>query len=200
MLAKPFPIQRGRLQVGLNVESRDLPSLKLSAVHPRLASKVNKNMVPIMRINLFSPFVCLLVLTSTCLCTMGCRSEQQVGADGATLTRTSLKANERDANPIPDSLVVNAPDEVSKIFKRKCFICHGGQKTEGNFDFKRMVSRTDEQSDWRPIDLDGATRIKFAILPIDGKAPKMPRRSGSILNSLTREEANTIAKWTDYPF
>ena len=50
------------------------------------------------------------------------------------------------------------------------------------------------------MDLAGVTRIKLAILPLDGKPARMPKRAGSIWNPLTVEEANAVAKWTDYPY
>jgi len=151
--------------------------------------------------NIFNPqAMSLLVSICFCLCLQGCNAERPVGSQGGSLTLTSLQGRDGEATSIPVSLTVAVPDNVSNIFKRKCFICHGGQKTEGNLDLKRMVYRSNKQSDWQPIDLNGATRIKLAILPIDGIAPKMPKKSGSILNPLTQQEANTVAKWTDYPF
>jgi hypothetical protein len=153
-----------------------------------------------MKTNYCPQLVLSLALMCIYLCSPGCKTERPVGSQQETLTPTRLKACDYEANSFPASLTVAVPDNISNIFKSKCFLCHGGEKTEGKFDFKRMSYRPDEQSDWQPIDLDGATRIKFAILPIDGNAPKMPKQSGSILNPLTQQEANTIAKWTDYPF
>ena len=144
--------------------------------------------------------VMLLGLICFGICSSGCKSERQAASHRESLTRTSLNAGDYKASSVPASLTVVVPENVRKIFKLKCFVCHDGEKAKGDFNFKRMVYRPDEQSDWQPIDLNGATRIKLAVLPIDGKAPKMPKKSGSILNPLTQQEANSIAKWTDYPF
>lgn len=107
--------------------------------------------------------------------------------------------NER-SSPSALGLTFAVPEDVQGMLKRKCYICHGGADTKGGFNFKRMVYQPDPDADWQPMDLTAATRIKLAILPLDGKPPKMPKRAGSILNSLTEEEVNRIAKWTDYPF
>lgn len=144
--------------------------------------------------------VMLLGLICLGICSSGCKSERQAGSQKESLTQSSLNAVDYKASSVPESLTVVLPENVRKILKRKCFLCHDGKKTKGDFDFKGMVYRPNEQSDWQPIDLNGATRIKLAVLPIDGKPPRMPKKSGSIFNPLTQQEANSIAKWTDYPF
>ena len=92
------------------------------------------------------------------------------------------------------------PKDVASIFKMKCHICHGGTETEGGFDLKKMIYQPDPDTDWRPMDLAAATRIKLAILPIDGKPARMPKKFGSTWHPLSEDETNLVAKWTDYPF
>ena len=116
------------------------------------------------------------------------------------LATAAMQRHQDSTNEVPSSWSFVVPEGVGKILKRKCYICHGGESTEGNFDLKKMVYRVNEASDWRPMDLSGVTRIKLAILPINGELPQMPKRAGSVLNSLTQEEANEVAKWTDDPF
>ena len=135
----------------------------------------------------------------------GCSSETRPltsgageAAESATDAHTRLAlANVTASTP---ELKFMVPDDVQVMLKRKCFICHGGAETKGGFDFKQMVYKSDADSDWQPMDLAGVTRIKLAILPINGEPARMPRRAGSILNPLTPEEVNRIAGWTDYPF
>ena len=92
------------------------------------------------------------------------------------------------------------PGDVKRILKMKCYVCHGGLETKGGFDFRQMRYKPEPLAKWQPMDLGGATMIKFAILPIDGEPARMPKRAGSILNSLTPEEVNAVAAWTDFPF
>ena len=140
-------------------------------------------------------------ITAAVLLSMGCSPKPDSAAPtDATLTPTSIQVGDISDDPALASLKLTVPENISKFFKRKCYVCHSGPESKGGFDLKTMTYRADENSDWQPMDLAGVTRIKFAILPINGKPPRMPKRAGSILNSLTRHEANTIAQWTDFPY
>ncbi len=92
------------------------------------------------------------------------------------------------------------PARVHGILKQKCFVCHGNAEIKGGFNLKEMEYQPEPEASWRPMDLAGVTRIKLAILPLEGKPARMPKRAGSIWNPLTTEEANAVAKWTDYPY
>lgn len=115
---------------------------------------------------------------------------------GNTLTATSNRSHAS----VPASLSFVVPEHVATIFKRKCYVCHGGDEVEGGFNLREMVYRPEPEADWQPMDLNGATRIKLAILPVNGEPARMPKRAGSIWNPLTVDEANGVAAWTDYPF
>ena len=127
---------------------------------------------------------------------LGCRPAEVQHPQGS-----SVRPTPHDTSFVT-SLTFIVPDQVRKILKRKCFICHGADDPKGGFDFRNMIYKPNEEAEteWIAMDLAGATRIKLAILPIDGKSPVMPKKAGSILNSLTVDEANTIAQWTDFPF
>lgn len=101
---------------------------------------------------------------------------------------------------VSNSLKFVIPEDVRNILKRKCYACHGNHEPEGGFDFRQMTYRPQDESDWQPMDLAAATRLKLAILPVDGMPPRMPKKAGSIFNPLTQEEANLIAGWTDFPY
>ena len=92
------------------------------------------------------------------------------------------------------------PAHVTGILKKKCFLCHSSHNGHGGFDLKAMRYRTTSETAWQPMDWAGATRIKLAILPINGEPPRMPKRFQSTWHPLTQEEMNAIAAWTDYPF
>lgn len=141
---------------------------------------------------------CLIALLGV---TQGCNTNTETAhPDVQSVTPTSyhLRGRKVISNPVTPPVVV--PAEVRRSLKMKCYVCHGGQDTKGGFDFKKMTYQPVKGAAWKPIDLAGATRIKFAIMPLDGKAPKMPKRAGSALNSLTPEELNTVAAWTDNPY
>ena len=145
-----------------------------------------------------------VTLLSTVLLVLGCGQPTTPSVDRTPLSSTNLQTYptsvKRSSVPASPSLTFVAPEHVKNIFKRKCYICHGGAEVEGGFDLKKMIYQSEPESTWQPMDLAGVTRIKFAILPLDGKPARMPKRAGSIWNPLTVEEANGVAKWTDYPY
>ena len=147
-------------------------------------------------------FVVLLsAITVTLVLSFGCspKSSSNESAN-QSLTQTMLRVGSISDDPSLSSLRFEVPENIGKLFKRKCYVCHGGPTIEGNFDLKKMIYRVDENSDWLAMDLAGVTQIKLAILPINGETPRMPKRAGSVLNPLTQQEANTIAQWTDFPY
>jgi hypothetical protein len=142
-----------------------------------------------------------LAMLSGVLLAIGCGRSPipNADSDSYSLSRiggTSVLA----ASPGSLDLTFAVPEEVQITLKRKCHICHGGTDTKGGFDFKQMIYQKEPDAEWQPMDLAGATRIKLAILPVNGKPAQMPKKAGSIWNPLTVEEANLVAKWTDYPF
>lgn len=148
-----------------------------------------------------------VTLLSTILLAMGCGQPTRPGVTRTPLSSTKLQTNnthptsfKRSPVPASPSLTFVVPEHVKNIFKRKCYICHGGGEVEGGFDLKKMIYQPEPESNWQPMDLAGVTRIKLAILPLDGKPARMPKRAGSIWNPLSVEEANGVAKWTDYPY
>ena len=131
----------------------------------------------------------------------GCGRSPLPNADSDSLSLSRITAAPTFATSTGSlDLVFVVPEEVQITLKRKCYICHGGAETNGGFDFKQMIYQKDPDAEWQPMDLAGATRIKLAILPVDGKPARMPKKAGSIWNPLTVEEANLVAKWTDFPF
>lgn len=144
----------------------------------------------------------LLVVTAFTILIAGCGHPK--ADSGSHSDSNSLPGQEASlvvANaPLTASHEFIVPPSVAKIFKLKCHVCHGGAETKGGFDFKKMVYQASATAEWGPMDWRGATKIKLAILPVDGKPARMPKKAGSIWNQLTQEEANTIAAWTDYPF
>ena len=139
----------------------------------------------------FRVLIVSVTVWSTALFAPGCG---QPTAPNADFTRLAQSA------PVYSSLTFVVPEHVRNIFKRKCYICHGGAETKGGFDLRHMKYQPERKSNWQPMDLAGVTRIKLAILPLDGKPARMPKRAGSIWNPLTVKEANGVAKWTDYPY
>ena len=138
---------------------------------------------------------------------LGCGQSTTPNAESTPLSLSNIvegnthpTSSNRSPVPSSPSLTFVVPEHVRIIFKRKCYICHGGAEIEGGFDLKQMIYQSERESNWQPMDLAGVTRIKLAILPLNGKPARMPKRSGSIWNPLTVEEANTVAKWTDYPY
>jgi hypothetical protein len=153
-------------------------------------------------------FIVAVAVWSTALLAVGCKPTTTPNADHSRLAFSSVDASNK-SRPFssskttvstPPSLKFVVPEHVSNVLKRKCYICHGGAEVKGGFDFKKMVYQSDSEPNWQPMDLAGVTRIKLAILPLNGKPARMPRRAGSIWNPLTVEEANAVAKWTDYPY
>lgn len=140
-------------------------------------------------------FIVLVTVWSTAGLVVGCG---QPAAPSAGSTPISPSNTYPTSSSLSLTFVV--PEHVKNILKRKCYICHGGTEVKGGFDFRKMVYQSEPESNWRPMDLAGVTRIKLAILPLDGKPARMPKRAGSIRNPLTLEEANAVAKWTDYPY
>ncbi len=138
----------------------------------------------------------LLLVDGTQFLTPGAENSPSINDEGRVYPASSNRSPARAST----SLTFVVPQHVTNSFKRKCYICHGGTETKGGFNLKQMTYQSKRQSNWRPMDLAGVTRIKLAILPIDGKPARMPRRAGSILNPLSVEEANAIAQWTDYPY
>ena len=152
-------------------------------------------------------YLCVVISTVGLLgCLAGCGQTSSRNEDNASKSsqedgKPPPPAPSRSPTAAPPSLTFVVPTEVENTFKRKCYICHGGaEEVKGGVNLKKMVYKPDKESEWQSMDLAGATRIKLAILPIDGKKPKMPKKAGSTFNPLTEDEMNTIAKWTDYPF
>ncbi len=144
----------------------------------------------------------LMIGTAFALLIVGC-GQSNVVSHSNTETNSSLVQEASlvvATAPLSASSEFIVPDEVSRILKMKCHLCHGGAETKGGFNFKKMIYQLSPKAEWQPMDWRGATKIKLAILPIDGKPALMPKKSGSIWNPLTQEEANTVAAWTDYPF
>jgi hypothetical protein len=159
-----------------------------------------------MRAN-FRRLIVSVAMWSAALLVVGCGQSMTPGADNTPLSLSNTNEGHTYATPsnrspapalLPLTFVV--PEHVTNIFKRKCYICHGGTEIKGGFDLKQMIYQAEDESNWQPMDLAGVTRIKLSILPVDGKPARMPKRAGSIWNPLTVEEANTVAKWTDYPY
>ena len=150
-------------------------------------------------------FAVCVVFWSSALFALGCGQSLAPTVDSAQVAHSHFYSRFTPAasskrSRVPSSFVFVVPEDVQNIFKRKCYICHGGADVRGGFDLKKMVYQPKPESQWQPMDLAGVTRIKLAILPLNGKPPRMPKRAGSILNQLTTKEANGIAKWTDYPY
>ncbi len=144
----------------------------------------------------------LVIVTSFALLMVGCGQPNEVSysntdANSLLVQEPSLVVA---TAPLSASSEFIVPDDVSRILKMKCHLCHGGAETKGGFNFKKMIYQPSPKAEWQPMDWRGATMIKLAILPIDGKPALMPKKSGSIWNPLTQEEANIVAAWTDYPF
>jgi len=144
---------------------------------------------------------------STALFALGCGQSTAPSADFTRLAQSDLDERNTYSTssihspaPVYSSLTFVEPEHVRNIFKRKCYICHGGAETKGGFDLRQMKYQPERKSNWQPMDLAGVTRIKLAILPLEGNPAKMPKKAGSIWNPLTVEEANAVAKWTDYPY
>ena len=150
--------------------------------------------------------MCLTML-SIALVAIGCGQTPAPNMTGTPPSSSRLRTSityptsaSRSPDPTSPSLTFVVPEHVTNIFKRKCYICHGGAEVEGGFDLKKMTYQPEPEGNWQPMDLAGVTRIKLAILPLNGKPARMPKKAGSIWNPLTVEEANGVAKWTDYPY
>ena len=153
----------------------------------------------------FRSLIVSVAMWSTALLVVGCGQSMTPGADNSPLSLSSTNEGHTfpassNRSPVLASLTFVVPEHVGNILKRKCYICHGGAEIKGGFDLKQMVYQAEGESNWRPMDLAGVTRIKLAILPLDEKPARMPKRAGSTWNPLTVEEANSVAKWTDYPY
>lgn len=156
----------------------------------------------------FRTLIVAVSVWSTTLLMHGCGNSTPPSADDTSHSRSNLGgentypvSTNRATASASLSLNFIVPEHVSSILKRKCYICHGGaEKIEGGFDLKQMIYQPKPGSPWQPMDLDGVTRIKLAVLPLDGKPARMPKRAGSIWNPLSMEEANAVAKWTDFPY
>jgi hypothetical protein len=144
----------------------------------------------------------LVILTALSLMLVGCGQPNAVSDSNPDSNR--LRVHDASlvvaTNPLTALSEFTVPADVSQLLKMKCYLCHGGAETKGGFDFKKMIYQLSPNAEWQPMDWRGATKIKLAILPVDGKPPRMPKQAGSIWNPLTQEEANSVAAWTDYPF
>ncbi len=144
----------------------------------------------------------LVCVTAFALLMVGCGQPDAVyqSSPDANSWRVQKRSPLVATRPLAASPEFIVPSDVSRILKMKCYLCHGGAETNGGFDFKKMIYQQSPNAEWQPMDWRGATRIKLAILPVNGRPARMPRKAGSTWNRLTQEEANTVAAWTDYPF
>lgn len=144
----------------------------------------------------------LVIVTAFALLFVGCGQPNAISHSNTDAQ--SLRVQEAFLDvataPLTASSEFIVPSDVSQILKMKCHLCHGGAETKGGFNFKKMIYQLSPKAKWQPMDWRGATKIKLAILPVDGKPARMPKKAGSIWNPLTQEEANTVAAWTDYPY
>ena len=155
----------------------------------------------------FQKAILSVAVCTTSLLLLGCQPSATPSEGSTTFSQSNVAKRgtyptsySRSSAPASSSYTFVVPDDVRNILKRKCYICHGGAEVKAGFDLKQMIYQSERGSNWQPMDLAGVTRIKLAILPLDGKPARMPKRAGSIWNPLTVEEANTVAKWTDYPY
>lgn len=120
---------------------------------------------------------------------IGSTDGQVVQSEDATLRTSS-----------GETLAFFVPEHVERTFRMKCYVCHSGNNVQGGFNLKALTWQPEPGSAWQSMGLAAATRIKLAVLPMNGKPARMPKRLGSTWHPLTEAETNQIAGWTDFPY